>query len=71
MKRAPSVPSGEEGSQCAVGCISHGRLVMVGRILSFVQSCKKLRTPVHSGKILFVEGYRLFVGRYRLFVRAK
>jgi hypothetical protein len=35
---------------------------MVGRILPNVPSCKKLRTPAHSGKIMFVWLHRLFVG---------
>jgi hypothetical protein len=77
MKITPSVPSGAYPMANVMNA-----LVMVGRILSFVHSCKKLRTPVHSGKILFVRLYRLFVvdtncsmatslrRGYRLFVRS-
>ena len=80
MDRAPSVPC--DGSLKRAPSVSSGACsmadVMVGRILSFVHSCKKLRAPVQSGKILFLWLYRLLVGRYKLlagryklFVRAK
>jgi hypothetical protein len=57
MKIDPSVPSGA----CPIADVMNV-LVMVGRVLSFVRSCKKPRTPAHSGKILFVGLCRLFVG---------
>ncbi len=46
MKSTPSVPSG------AYPIADVLVMVMVGRILPNVHSCKKLRTPVYSGKII-------------------